>query len=119
MLMNPSSRGLARWLCLLALCTLLPPVIAVDEVAPPKDPTKRKLPDTYANRIGAAQENALKQEGGTKASEEAVAKGLLWLALHQAADAHWSLDEFSKHARKKLDDKAPFDDNSTGKGMKN
>jgi hypothetical protein len=33
--------------------------------------------------------------------DEAVERGLEWLALHQAADGHWSLNEFNKHAREK------------------
>lgn len=28
-----------------------------------------------------------------------IAKGLRWLALHQAADGHWSMHQFNKHAR--------------------
>ncbi len=33
------------------------------------------------------------------ATEKAVADGLRWLALHQAADGHWGLHDFNKHAR--------------------
>ena len=39
--------------------------------------------------------------GGNKYSEAAVARGLLWLAKHQAQDGHWSLHEFHKYAREK------------------
>ncbi len=35
-------------------------------------------------------------EGGNEFSEEAVALGLKWLARHQHADGHWSLDEFHR-----------------------
>src|SRR4051812_9065442 len=119
--MNTSPCRFSRRVCLLGLVMLTSTVVlAFDEVAPPpKDPTKVKVPDTFANRIGGERENALKKGGGTKESEQAVAKGLLWLALHQAADGHWSLDEFPKHARTKLDDREYYDDRATGKGAKN
>lgn len=37
--------------------------------------------------------------GATRESEAAVEKGLRWLALHQATDGHWGLDDFNRHAR--------------------
>jgi hypothetical protein len=52
-------------------------------------------------RQGADREKLLQENGGNAASEVAVAKGLEWLALHQANDGHWSLNEFHKHAREK------------------
>jgi hypothetical protein len=36
-----------------------------------------------------------------KEVEQAIAKGLEWLALHQAPDGHWGLHDFNKHARTK------------------
>jgi hypothetical protein len=47
----------------------------------------------------------VEKHGGTKDSEEAVARGLEWLALHQAQDGRWSIHEFNQHARTK-----PFPD---------
>jgi hypothetical protein len=40
-------------------------------------------------------------EGGSDASERAVADGLRWLALHQAADGHWGLGDCNRYARQK------------------
>src|SRR5262249_20445703 len=54
-----------------------------------------------ACRGQAARDALLKAEGGSAASEKAVAAGLRWLALHQAQDGRWSLNEFNKHARQK------------------
>jgi hypothetical protein len=53
-------------------------------------------PGGFAGRSGAVREKLLKEEGGNVASEAAVAAGLKWLALHQAVDGHWGLDDFSK-----------------------
>jgi hypothetical protein len=41
--------------------------------------------------------------------DQAIDRGLAWLALHQATDGGWSLQEFNKHARKQpLPDGKPF-----------
>ena len=42
----------------------------------------------------------MKELGGSDESEAAVARGLRWLALHQAPDGHWSLNDFQKFAHK-------------------
>jgi hypothetical protein len=39
------------------------------------------------------------KRGASEESEKAVAAGLKWLALHQAADGHWGLNDFNLHAR--------------------
>jgi hypothetical protein len=52
-----------------------------------------------SGRTGAVREKLLKEGGGNEASEKAVAAGLLWLALHQAPDGHWGLQDFNKYAR--------------------
>jgi tetratricopeptide (TPR) repeat protein len=51
--------------------------------------------------------------------ETTVVKGLRWLALHQAPDGSWSLDQFHKHAREKLDSNQYAEEKITGQGMKN
>jgi hypothetical protein len=48
---------------------------------------------------GAERRKLVEAEGGNDASEQAVARGLRWLALHQAPDGHWGLHDFNKHAR--------------------
>jgi hypothetical protein len=40
----------------------------------------------------------VERAGGNAKSEAAVAAGLEWLAAHQAADGHWSLDRFADDA---------------------
>ncbi len=56
-------------------------------------------PNYFEVRTGAAKAKALREAGGNKASEAAVAAGLRFLALHQAPDGHWSLDDFQSDAR--------------------
>jgi hypothetical protein len=81
-----------------------------------KDPSKGRGP--FAIRSRSIREKLVQEAGGSVQSEAAVGRGLRWLALHQAPEGHWSLDQFHKHARKKLDDKEYFDDKSTGRGGK-
>jgi hypothetical protein len=58
-------------------------------------------PGGFAGRSGATREKLVADFGGNALSEAAVARGLEWLALHQANDGRWSLHEFPKHAREK------------------
>ncbi len=53
----------------------------------------------FGGRSGATRERLLREGGGNARSEKAVADGLKFLALHQAAGGYWSLHEFHKHAR--------------------
>ena len=50
------------------------------------------LAGTFYGRSGATREKALREGGGTTASEAAVARGLQWLARVQSADGRWKLD---------------------------
>jgi hypothetical protein len=50
------------------------------------------LAGTFYGRSGATREKALREGGGTGASEAAVARGLQWLARVQSADGRWKLD---------------------------
>src|SRR5262245_15059464 len=80
-----------------------------------------KVPVGFEGRVlaGDARERLVKQFGGTAASEEAVANGLRWLALHQGPGGGWSLDNFHLHARTKLDDNRFTPERLAGPGMKN
>jgi hypothetical protein len=46
----------------------------------------------FEGRVGAKRGELLRQWGGTVASEEAVERGLGWLALHQRADGSWNFN---------------------------
>jgi hypothetical protein len=56
-------------------------------------------PGGLTGRSGPAREQLLREGGGTKESEAAVAAGLRWLVQHQAPNGHWSLEGFHLHAR--------------------
>ena len=48
--------------------------------------------DPYAGRRGTGRRDGVAARGGSPASEEAVDRGLAWLARHQAADGSWRFD---------------------------
>jgi hypothetical protein len=50
-------------------------------------------------RAAEGRERLLRDNGGTAASEAAVVAGLEWLAAHQAANGHWSLDGYHQDAK--------------------
>jgi len=58
-------------------------------------------PGGIGGRTGSTKEQMLEEGGGNKESEAAVARGLAWLAAHQAPDGHWSLNKFDKNGRDK------------------
>jgi hypothetical protein len=53
-------------------------------------------PGGFGGRSGSTREQLVREGGGNRESEAAVARGLLWLAKHQAPDGHWSLHAFDK-----------------------
>src|SRR5262245_335780 len=55
------------------------------------------VPGGFAGRSGATREKMAMEGGGNSASEAAVARGLTWIANHQAPDGHWALDAFNQH----------------------
>jgi hypothetical protein len=57
------------------------------------------MPGGIAQRLnGMTRWNLVEKGGGNKASERAVALGLMWLAKHQSRDGHWAMDDFQHHA---------------------
>jgi hypothetical protein len=56
-------------------------------------PRGMPLAGTFYGRGGATREQALRDGGGTKESEAAVARGLQWLIRHQQTDGRWMLDD--------------------------
>lgn len=52
------------------------------------------LSGALAGRDPRHRQELLRREGGTSATEAAVARGLAWLARHQNADGRWSLHAF-------------------------
>ncbi|HEY7426899.1 MAG TPA: prenyltransferase/squalene oxidase repeat-containing protein, partial [Gemmataceae bacterium] len=59
------------------------------------------LLNQFIGRSGATREKMVNEGGGNALSEQRVASGLEWLALHQAQDGHWSLHECDRCARDK------------------
>src|SRR5262245_1009156 len=83
------------------------------------DPTKvPDIPGGLGSRVAAGRARLVKERGGNAVSEAAVAKGLRWLALHQAPDGGWSLSKFNQHVRTDLkSDKYVTDPGLTGRGL--
>ena len=82
------------------------PTLAGDELARVTDRIKkadaadwansRLVPGSYYGRNSAEDRILLLREGGgTKRSEEAVERGLEWMARHQFANGKWSMDKFN------------------------
>jgi hypothetical protein len=80
-----------------SLAVLLLTLACLGTLAPAQQQPQHKNP--LLTRGEEERAELLKDEGGSEASEKAVAEGLRWLALHQAADGHWGLHDFNKHAR--------------------
>ncbi|HEY7155572.1 MAG TPA: prenyltransferase/squalene oxidase repeat-containing protein [Gemmataceae bacterium] len=59
------------------------------------------LLNQFKGRSGSTRQKMLADQGGNARSEQSVATGLEWLALHQAQDGHWSLHECNHFARTK------------------
>jgi hypothetical protein len=59
------------------------------------------LGNQFAGRSASTRQQMLTEGGGNARSEQAVASGLEWFALHQCQDGHWSLHEFNHNAREK------------------
>jgi hypothetical protein len=80
------------------------------------------VPGSFGARFasGATRMQQVTTAGGNRASENAVAMALQWLAKHQANDGSWSMDRYHQHARDRTGPGAKqFPCNCTGRGMKN
>ena len=64
-------------------------------------PDKFGLKALLTLRQGSTRKEFIEVLGGTKASEEAVNRGLAWLAAHQNADGSWSLHNFHQNCKGK------------------
>ena len=53
-----------------------------------------RIAESLSMRTADARREAARTLGGSPESEEAVEQGLVWLALNQYPDGHWSLDDF-------------------------
>jgi hypothetical protein len=53
----------------------------------------------FTLRQGDTRRKYIKLFGGSDESEEAVNRGLVWLAAHQFQDGHWSLDRFHERCK--------------------
>ncbi len=53
-----------------------------------------RIADSLSMRTSEARREAAKTLGGSPESEDAVERGLIWLALNQYPDGHWSIDDF-------------------------
>jgi uncharacterized protein DUF4339 len=50
----------------------------------------------FSHRTAGNRDELVQREGGSPESEEAVNRGLKWLANHQDATGKWSLDQFNR-----------------------
>ncbi len=55
----------------------------------------------FTLRQGDTRRKYIKLFGGTESSEEAVNRGLIWLAAHQHKNGHWSLNQFHEQCQGK------------------
>ena len=71
---------------------------------PDVDSIKRRINEatgtnkTILARDPRVRKQIVSREGGTSATEAAVARGLAWLAKHQTPNGHWSLHKFNESA---------------------
>ena len=53
-----------------------------------------RIAESMSMRTSDARREAARTLGGSPESEEAVERGLIWLALNQYPDGHWSINDF-------------------------
>jgi hypothetical protein len=64
------------------------------------EPSAVPAPRLLGPRSGPEKAKALAANGGTAATEKAVAEGLDWLVRHQEEDGSWDADGFAAHCEK-------------------
>ncbi len=74
------------------------------------------IPESLSMRTTDARREAAKTLGGSEDSEEAVERGLLWLARNQYPDGHWSIDDFPGDTSESLGE-GSFVSNSAATGL--
>ncbi|MCI0342836.1 MAG: HEAT repeat domain-containing protein [Planctomycetales bacterium] len=88
-----------------------PPEPSLPTAAPagasPTPPAPPPRPSPFAARTGPGRAEALTRHGGSAETEQAVDRGLAWLAAHQSEDGRWSSGRFSKGC--------PVEDDGAGK----
>jgi hypothetical protein len=80
------------------LTRVLKRVTEAEETGRPAN--KRLIPGSYAGRGAEDRILFLREGGGTKQSEEAIERGLEWLARHQSTNGRWSLNAFNQVSKK-------------------
>ena len=56
--------------------------------------SEARIAESLSMRTSEARREAARTLGGSPESEEAVERGLVWLALNQYPDGHWSINDF-------------------------
>lgn len=91
---SPLGQLEAKLVDLTALADELRQLAPSDLDLPPAAATLGEAGRLLAGRDPALRSQIIEREGGTLATEAAVARGLKWLARHQDSDGRWRLDRF-------------------------
>ncbi len=75
-----------------------------------------RMAESLSMRTADARREAARTLGGSPESEDAVERGLAWLASIQSADGHWSIKEFPGDTTPKIKDKT-FQADSAATGL--
>jgi hypothetical protein len=116
-----SSKRAWCWICTVSLAAVAAALMLLVRPARPAPALSEECDKPWLCRSAESRETLLNREGGSKDSKEAVARGLEWLALHQAKDGSWSLDKYHQHAHENPGDLEgkEFACECAGQGMNN